>query len=166
MTIAWKVLMASLLLGSVLTVSAQSSGNGTVIRVQIRDSQTRRPLKGRRVQLTMSGMDGQWYHDARILIGKTGSNGVVAFDLKQPVPPQVDIVDLSGYPCSSPEAFQTREILERGVVGNWPHSGIKKADKWCTANPNTPPVEKQPSQVVFYVHPLNPWQNYWYTLLR
>jgi hypothetical protein len=108
----------------------------------------------------------QWYHDARILVGHTGSDGVVTFDLKQAVPPLVDVVDLSGYPCSRPEAFQTREILDHGVVGVWPRTGIEEADKWCTANAGAPQVEKRPGEIVFYVHPLNGWQNFWYTLRK
>jgi hypothetical protein len=123
-------------------------------------------MKGRKVQITLSGMDGEWYRNAPIMTGRTGIDGVVVFEIKQSVPPRIDVGDLSGYPCWFPEYIATKEVFERGVVLHWRPSGIKKADKWCTPDSQAHEPQQKPGAVVLFVHPLNAWQNYWYTLLR
>jgi len=143
-----------------------STDRPTEIRVRIMDSRTRRPLKKRKVQITFSGMDGQWYHEAMIMTGYTGPDGIAVFSVKQPVPPLMDVMDLAAYPCSFPEAFQMEAILENGVVASWPLSGIQKAERWCTPDSGAAEPQKRPGEVVFFVHPLNLWQNFWYTLLK
>jgi hypothetical protein len=143
---------------------AKPQDQPTEIRVQILDSRTHRPLKGRRVQITLSGMDGQWYHDSPMMVGNTGSDGAVIFKLGQPVPPLVGVFVWWTYECSEPEDFSVRSILEDGVVAHWPHIGIKKADKWCTADPQAPEPQKQPGTVIFFVHSMNRFVWTWYDL--
>src|SRR6266702_4085180 len=91
-------------------------------------------------------MDGQWYHNAPKLIGRSGSDGVVVFEVKQPIPPLMDVLDWWAYPCSNPEAYSTRVVLEDGVIALWPTTGIKRADKWCTADSQSPQPQRQPGQ--------------------
>jgi len=141
---------------------AKPSDQPTEIRVQIMDSRTHRPLKGRKVQITFSGMDGQWYRNAPRMIGRTGSDGVVVFEVKQPIPPLMDVLDWWAYPCSRPETYSTQAVLEDGEVAHWPSTGIKKADKWCTADSQAPQPQRQPGKVIFFVHPLNRFQYAWY----
>lgn len=136
------------------------------IHVRIMDSRTHQPLKQRKVQISFSGMDGRWYDKGLTMTGNSGSDGVTVFVVKQPVPPRMNVVDLDAYPCSRPEDFPTQEVLANGVVARWTSSGIQKADKWCTADPIAGQPQKRPGEVVFFVHPLNVWQNFWYTLLK
>ncbi len=136
------------------------------IRVRIMDSRTHRPLKEHKIQITFSGMDGEWYHNATIVTANTGPDGVAVFLVKQPIPPQINVIDLAGYPCSRPETFHTQEILETGIVASWTVSGIRKADQWCMSGAEVAQPQRRAGEVVFFVHPLNMWQNFWYTLLK
>ena len=160
------ILIAVMAFTSALLSSAMPPEQATAIRVRIMDSRTHRPLKRRKVQIIFSGMDGRRYLNTLVMIGHSGPDGVVVFEVKRPMPPRMEIVDLAGYPCSRPEDFVTREILENGVVAHWPRSGIPKADEWCTPGPQAAQPQQKPEEVVFFVHPLNWWQNFWYTLLK
>lgn len=160
------ILIAVMAFTSALLSSAKPPEQAIAIRVRIMDSRTHRPLKRRKVQITFSGMDGRRYFNALVMIGHSGPDGVVVFEVKRPIPPRMEIVDLAGYPCSRPEDFVTREILENGVVAHWPRRGIPKADEWCTPGPQAAQPQQKPGEVVFFVHPLNWWQNFWYTLLK
>jgi hypothetical protein len=137
--------------------------HATEICIRILDSRTHRALGSRKVQIDLSGMDAQSY---QIMVGRTGPDGMVAFEVKEPVPPVVDIGDLASYPCSQPESFPTHDIMDSGVVARWPPSGFRKADRWCTPNPGVAQPTPKPGEVVFFVHPLNVWENFWYTLLK
>lgn len=141
-------------------------GRTAEIRVQIMDSRTHRPLKGRKVQITFTGMDGEFYHNAPRMIGRTGSDGVVVFNVNQPIPPRMDVFVWWAYPCSNPEVYSTRAVLKDGVVARWPPSGVKKADKWCTAGPQVSRPQEQPGKVVFFVHPMNRFAWAWYDLWK
>jgi hypothetical protein len=155
--------------GMAFTFGLQSSvipKNATEIRVLIMDSKAHRPLKGRKVQIGFWRMDGQRYDKWLTLTGKTGADGVVVFEIKQPVPPSIDIVDLTGCPCTFPEEFPTQEILQNGVVGRRPTSGMRKVNQWCNPNPNAAQPQQRPGEVVFFIHPLNAWQNFWFQLLK
>lgn len=138
----------------------------TGIRVRIVDSKTRQLLKGRKVQVIFSGTDGQWHGKPLTMTAYTGPGGILVFSLKKPIPPLMHIVDLAAYPGSRPEAFPTQEILQNGVIASWPPSGIQKADRWCTPDSHVTEPQKRPGEVVFFVHPLNAWQNFWYALLK
>lgn len=144
----------------------------TEIRVRIMDSKTRQPLKGRKVVIRFSDMGGQWYNESGvggwplIMTTGTGPGGLVVFSVKKPIPPLMKIADPAAYRCSRSGAFRTREILENGVIASWPLSDIQKADPWCTLDPHVTEPQKRPGEVVFFVHPLSDWQNFWYTLLN
>jgi hypothetical protein len=111
-------------------------------------------------------MDGQWYNKGLTLVGRTAADGIVVFQVKQPVPPRVDIVDLQAYPCSIPEDFSTKEVLEQGVVAHVPPTRFRKIDKWCGVDPQAPDPQKQPAEVTFFIHPLNRLQYAWYDLWK
>lgn len=141
---------------------ARPSDQKTEIRVQVMDSHTHRPLKHRKVQITFSGMDGQWYHNAPWMIGRTGSDGVADFQFKGPAPPRISVFVWWVYPCSTSQDFLTQTILKDGVVAYWTHSGIKKSDRWCTADSQASQPQRQPGRVVVFIHPLNRFQYAWY----
>jgi hypothetical protein len=133
----------------------------TEIRLQIVDSRTHSPLKGRRVQITFSGADGQ-YQDASAVTGRTASDGVVVFEIKQPIRPVMDVFVWWAFPCSRPEAYSTQTVIEDGVIAQWPPTGIKKLDEWCTANSQATRFQRQPGKVIFMVHPMNRFVWAWY----
>jgi len=138
----------------------------TEIRVRIMDSKTRQPLKGRKVQIIFSRMDGHPHYKPLTVTAYTRPGGILVFSVKKPIPPLMNIVDLAAYPCSRAESFPTQEILENGVIASWPPNGIQKADHWCPPDPHVTEPQKRPGEVLFFVHPLNVWQNFWYTLLK
>lgn len=140
----------------------------TEIRVRIMDSRTHRPLNGRRVAISFTGMDGQWYHNSLTMVGRTAVDGVAVFRLRQPVPPRFEIQDLQAYPCSHPEDFSTKEAVEQGVIARVPISifKFKKVEQWCAADSSAPPPQGQPGEVTFYIHPLNRWQYAWYDIWK
>jgi hypothetical protein len=144
-------LVAALMIGFTVKALPQSA---TEIRVRILYSKNHHPMKGRRVEIQFSGMDGQWYQNAQHLIGRTQADGMVVFRVKQPVPPRIDIVDLKGYPCSDPEEFSTEEVLQKGIIAHWTLTGVQKADEWCTPDVTATQSQATPGEVVFFVHPL------------
>jgi hypothetical protein len=75
---------AALMVGFTTTASPQSI---TEIRVRILYSKSHRPMKGRRVEIQFTGLNGEWYQNAPHLVGRTHADGVVVFHVKQPVPP-------------------------------------------------------------------------------
>jgi hypothetical protein len=156
------MLMVAIAMMSASHALAKPSDQPTEIRVQIMDSRTHRPLKAREVQITFSGMDGEWYHNAPTIKGRTGPDGVVVLEVKPPVPPRMDVFVWWAYPCSIPEDFSTQEVLGDGVVAHWPLTGIKKADKWCTADSQAPQSQRQPGKVIFFIHPMNRFVWAWY----
>ena len=135
----------------------------TEFRVRILDSKTHRPLKGRFVQISFSGMEGKHSNDPFQQVGRTQSNGVAIFRVKEPVPPFVDIVDLNGYTCSEGEVFPTRDVIQNGVVAPlWIPKGmkypnLKKADQWCTPDPEAARPQTSAGEIVFLVHRLSLW---------
>lgn len=138
----------------------------TQIRLQVMDSRTHLPLKGRRVQITFAGPDGQLYNKAPYKVGHTGSDGVVTFDLNEPIPPFIDVFFWYAYPCSDKEVYSTRSILDGGVVATWHLTGYKKADKWCAADSQAPQLQEQPGKLVMFVHPMNRFVWSWYDTFR
>jgi hypothetical protein len=134
----------------------------TEINVQIMDSHDHRPLKHRKVQITFSGMDGQWYSQAHNMTGYTGSDGIAVFQVTEPVPPLVAVFVWWAYPCSRPENFSTESVIKDGVVAQWHLTGITKTDKSCAANPQAPQLVRQAGKVIFFVHPMNRFAWAWY----
>ena len=118
-------------------------------------SRTHLPLKGRRIEITLSAPDGHFYNKAPHKVGHTGSDGVAAFEVDEPIPPFIDVFLWYGYTCSDKEVCSTRSILDDGVVASWRFTGYKKADKWCTADSQTPRPQEQPGKIVIFVHPMN-----------
>jgi hypothetical protein len=153
-----------LIVALISTVSGQT-GTATPlreveIRVRIMDSRGHRVLEGRKVQVDWWDDNGKWHP----LIGHTAADGVVVFRMKQPIPPRIAVQDFWAYNCAIPREFATQEVLDHGVVAAWPHSGSKKADKWCTADPKAPQPQQRPGEIIFFVHPLNRFEYAWYSL--
>jgi hypothetical protein len=162
--IAHKAMLILVIAVMSTSVLAKPQNQPTEIRVQIMDSRTHRPLKGRKVQITFSGTDRQFYNNAPRMIGRTGSDGVVVFKVGQPVPPFMGVFVWWAYPCANPETFSARSVLDDGVIAQWSHTGIKKADEWCTADPHAPQLQRQSGTVIFFVHPMNRFVWSWYDL--
>ena len=150
------VVCAALIVVFSTTALAQST---TEIRVRILHSKTHRPLKGRKVEISFYGTDGKSYSGMGQQVGRTQSDRVAVFRVKQPVPALVNIQDLNGYTCSDPELFPTRDVMQSGAVAPWTPMGkqypdMQKADDWCTPDPNAPQHQATPGELVFFVHPL------------
>jgi len=145
---------------------ATSSDQPTEIRIQILDSRTHRPLKGRRVIISFTDMDGQWLRKPPTSKGRTGSDGVVAFEVKWPVPPRMDVFIWWVYPCSGGEDFSTQEVLGGGLVAHWTPSPFKKVERWCTAGSQAPQQYSQPGKLIIFVHPMNRFVWSWYDMWR
>lgn len=146
------------------TVSGQTgtttSPNEVELRVRIVDSRSHRSLKGRKVQVDWWDANGKWHP----LIGHTAADGVVVFRIKQPIPPRISVQDFWAYNCAIPREFATQDVLDRGVVAGWPHSGSKKADKWCIADSNGSQQQRRPGEITIFVHPLNRFEYAWYSV--
>ena len=146
----------------IVAISTTGLPQATVeFRVRILDSKTHHPLKSRRVQITP--MDGKSYSDAPLQVGRTQSDGVAIFRVKEPVPLFIGILDLNGYGCTEGEVFPTRDIIQSGVVApSWIPIGkqdpkLKKVDQWCMPDPNAAQPQARPGEIIFFVHPLNLW---------
>jgi len=87
---------------------AKPSDQPTEMRVQIMDSRTHRPLKGRRLIISFTDMNGQWLAKPPTIKGRTGSDGVLILKVNPPVPPRMAVFVRWAYPCSSQEDFSTR----------------------------------------------------------
>jgi hypothetical protein len=131
------------------------------LHVRIMDSQTHRPLKGRKVQVDWWDTNGKWHP----LIRHTAADGIVIFPIKEPIPPSIAVQDFWAYNCNT-EFFSTQEVLDHGIITHWPHSGIKKADKFCTPNPDASQLQQRPGEITFFVHPLNRFEYAWYSLWK
>ena len=146
------------------TKPPKPSDSTTEIRLQIMDSRTHGPLKGRKVQITFP--DTFRPHKAAIgKVGRTGSDGVVAFDVDS-AHPSIDVFVWFVFACSDTGEYSTRTVLDDGVVSRWSLSGFKKTDKWCTADSQAPRQQKQPGKLVLLVHPMNRFVWSWYDTFR
>jgi hypothetical protein len=142
---------------------AATPDHATEIHVQIMDSRTHRPLKGRRVQVTLPP-DGQLYNNSPSMVGHTGSDGDATFEVGQHVPPKIYVFLWFSYVCSDTGVYSTRSVLQDGVVASWHLTGNKKADKWCAADSQTPRPEVQPGKIIIFVHPMNRLVWSWYDM--
>lgn len=103
------------------------------IRIQVLDSQTHRPLRHRSVQVTLSGMDGQFYEHAPETTGRTGRDGIAIFKVNQPAPPIIGVFVRWAYPCSNTQAYSTSAVFKNGVVVHWP--GLARRSRTNGAQP-------------------------------
>jgi hypothetical protein len=140
---------------------AKPSDQPTEIRVQVMDSRTHRPLKGRRVEVSFLDKNMNFIRPLWTK-GRTGPDGVMALQVKQPIPPRMDVFILFVFPCSDTEDFSTQEVLGDGLVAHWTPRSFKKVEKWCTADSKAPQLERQPGKLILFVHPMNPFVWIWY----
>lgn len=142
------------LVGFLLVASGFTRGQNSAapveLRVRILDYKTGQPIRDRRVQLTLSGPDGEWRNNDQKMISKTGADGLAVFRIKT-IPPRVDVVDLADYLCTFPEEFAAEEILHHGVVGRQIETSFCKPH--ASSNP-----DMHAGEVVFYVHRMSFWK--------
>jgi hypothetical protein len=143
---------------------SKPSDSATEIRLQIMDSRTHAPLKDRKVQITFPDT----FRPDKAAIGKVGrtdSDGVVAFDVDS-AHHSIDVFVWFVFPCSDTEEYSTRTVLDDGVVSRWSLGSFKKTDKWCTADSQSPRLQKQPGKLILLVHPMNRFVWSWYDVFR
>jgi hypothetical protein len=159
------VLLAVIIVVSGSYLLAKPSDKPTSIRVQIMDARTHHPLKGRRIVISFLDKNGDFFKPLTTK-GRTGSDGIVVFEVKNPIPPRMGVFVWWVYPCSDSKPFSTQKVLEDGVVTHWSPTAFKKANKWCTADAQAPQSQTQPGRVVFFVHPMNRFVWSWYDTWR
>ena len=131
--------------------SGQTAPAPANIRVRLLNYKTGLPLKGRYVELVLSGPDGKFPLRAEVVRAETDANGVAVFWFDATPPPRVWVVALDDYVCAEHVEFATADILQHGDAGSYAD------DSRCKPHPSSLP-NPQPGEVVFPVHRLNLWQ--------
>lgn len=147
------VLTAFSIMGSGIS-SGQSCPIAAEIRLRLLNYKTGLPLKGRYVDLVLSGPDGKYPNRAEVVRGKSDSDGVVMFTFKTAPPPRVQVLPLDDYECAAEVEFSTADILQHGIAARFAD------DSRCKPHASSLPDPK-PGEVVFPVHRLNLWQRFW-----
>jgi hypothetical protein len=145
---------------SIPKAPAKPPDRTTEIRIQIMDSRTHAPLKGRKVEITFPDTA----RPNKATAGKTGrtnSDGIVSFDVDS-ADSSIDVFVRFVFTCSRTEEYSTRTVLDDGVVSRWSPSGFKKTDKWCSTDLQAPGLQKQPGKLILLVHPMNRFVWSWY----
>ena len=120
----------------------------SAVQVLVLDYKTGRPAKGREVEVMLPDAKGDIYNSSPRIFKKTGKDGIAVFHLASPVPPQLWVI--ADFPCTRQQAFETTELLQRGIVGD-------HADFELCKNPTPRPARAQPGEIVVYIRRLNPW---------
>jgi hypothetical protein len=121
------------------------------LRVRLLNYKTGRPLKGRYVELVLSGPDGKFPNRPELMRAETDTNGVAEFRFETMSPPRVWILTLDDYPCAEQEQFATADIHQHGIAVSYAD------DSRCKPHAATLP-SPQPGEVLFPVRRLNLWQ--------
>ena len=130
------------------TVQAPSN-----ICVRLLNYKTGLPLKGRYVELALSGSDGKFPLRAEVLRAKTDANGVAGFQFGVSPAQRVWVIALDDYKCAKDAEFATTDILQHGIAGSFVDDIRCKPHAFSLPSP-------QPGEVVFPVHRLNLWQRF------
>jgi len=109
-------------------------------------------VKGREVEMILPDAKGDIYDHSPQIFKKTGKNGIAAFRISSPLPPQLwAMADaMADFPCTRRQSFETSEVLRRGIIGD-------NADFELCKNPTSRPATTQPGEIVLYVRRLNFW---------
>src|SRR6266436_4137411 len=83
-------------------------------RVRLLNYKTGLPLKGRYVELVLSGPDGKFPNRPELMRAETDANGVAEFRFETMPPLRVWILPLDDYPCAEQEQFASAEIRQHG----------------------------------------------------
>jgi hypothetical protein len=130
------------------TVQAPSN-----IRVRLLNYKTGLPLKGRYVELALSGPDGKSPLHADVMRAETDANGVAGFRFEVTPLQRVWVIALDDYECAKDVEFATADILQHGITGSFVD------DIRCKPHASSLP-SPQLGEVVFPVHRLNLWQRF------
>jgi hypothetical protein len=149
------MLIAVIAMMSASAPMAKPSDQPTEIRIQVMDSRTHRPLKRKRVDISFFDENGGVVQPPK-RIGKTGSDGVVVLNLKQPIPPRMGVGVWGVYLCTTQPNFPTQAILQDGVITSWKfgHGGDGK-DKRCTAKSKAPQPQREPGRIILFGQTMN-----------
>lgn len=139
------------------TCHGQSVLPPSVVQVLVLDYKTGRPVKGREVEMILPDAKGDIYDHSPQIFKKTGKNGIAVFRISSPLPPQ--LWAMAQFPCTRRQAFETSEVLQRGIIGD-------HADFALCKNPTSLPATTQPGQTVLYIRRLNPWLRFQYLLWK
>jgi hypothetical protein len=135
------------------------------IRLQVLDAQTHRPVKGRPVYISFSAQKGLWPPNSLTMTVHTGADGIATFAVSEPVLSFFRVTVRRTFPCETAPSYRTSDVIHDGVVTHWTLDKSKKQNKWCTANPHVPDLQKRPRTIVFLVHPMNrfawAWRDTW-----
>ncbi len=123
------------------------------LRVRLLNYKTGRPLKGRYVELALSGPDGKFPNRPELMRAETDANGVAEFRFETMPPLRVWVLSLDDYPCAEQVEFATAEIHQHGIAAGYAD------DSRCKPHPTNLP-NPQPGEVLFPAHRLNLWQRF------
>ncbi|HEX4542208.1 MAG TPA: hypothetical protein VH114_03495 [Candidatus Acidoferrum sp.] len=147
------IAIAFLAMGSGIS-SGQTSPTKAEIRVLLLNYKTGRPLKGRYVELVLSGPDGKYSFRGGNVRGKSDADGVAVFMFEKLPPARVWVLPLDDYECAADVEFSTADILQHGIAAKYVD------DSRCKPHASSLPDPK-PGEVVFPVHRLNLGQRFW-----
>src|SRR5262245_45250040 len=82
---------------------AQTAPPVSVVQVLVLDYKTGRPLKGREVEVMLPDARGYIYNSSPRIFKKTDRNGIAAFTIPSPLPPDVWV--MADFPCTRQQAF-------------------------------------------------------------
>ena len=150
----WLLLTAFgfLIVGSVVSWG-QTASALVNLRVRLLNYKTGRPLKGRYVELLLSGPDGKFPNHPGLMRAETDANGVAEFRFETIPPPRVWVLPLDDYACAQQVEFATSDIHQRGIAASYVDDSYCKPHATRLPNP-------QPGEVIYPVHRLNLWQRF------
>jgi hypothetical protein len=118
------------------------------IQVLVLDYKTGSPVPGWWVEMKLPDAKGEIHRFPLGIFKETGENGIVVFQIKTPIPPQVGVSIKS--PCTRQEVFDTSDVLQQGIVED-------HADFELCRNPTSRTVVAQSGQIVIYTHLPTVW---------
>jgi hypothetical protein len=121
------------------------------IRIRLLNYKTGLPLKGRYVELALSGPDGKFPLHANVIRAETDANGVAGFQFGVSPAQRVWVIALDDYECAKDAEFATADILRHGIAGSFVDDIRCKPHAFSLPSP-------RPGEVVFPVHRLSLWQ--------
>jgi hypothetical protein len=147
--------MYRMLIFLLLLLTAHAPCHGRIVQqvsevqVLVLDYKTGRPVPGWSVEMKLPDAKGEIHRFPLGTFKETGENGIVVFQIKAPLPPQVGVSIKS--PCTRREVFDTSEMLQQGTIGD-------HADFESCKSPTSRTVVAQPGQIVIYIHLPTVWQ--------
>lgn len=121
------------------------------VQVLVLDYKTGHPVPEWQVAMMLPNRKGSYPPYSTAIFRETGKSGTVVFHIQSPMPQQITITtDWDGYSCTKQRAFDTSEVLQKGIMGSF---------ELCkTVTSNT--VTAQPGEIVIYLRRPNRWQRF------